>query len=206
VFISGNIFNSLVSNKKTKKIHNISLYFEYSFTDFILLNSFLQKKYIKQNFRVFLFMFFFDKTKTSIRFLDFKQTSKQTTTNIIKNIFIAKTQPTVVLIKYIKLFIVNKYTNFFIFNSSVNNINVVSSSIKNIKLNSSSIYKNISIFDFVTTEFQFLRKNKVYNKGRYSRCRQNYRTGVYLCMYLSVVSIFGLYYWFFKFSFNFSYL
>ena len=55
-------------------------------------------------------------------------------------------------------------------------------------------------------EFHFLRKNKVFNKGRYSRCRQNYRTGVYLCMYLSIISIFGLYFWFLKFSFNFSYL
>jgi hypothetical protein len=27
-----------------------------------------------------------------------------------------------------------------------------------------------------------------------------------MCMYLSVVSIFGLYYWFYKFSFNFTYL
>lgn len=55
-------------------------------------------------------------------------------------------------------------------------------------------------------EFQYLRKNKVYNKGRYSRCRQNYRTGVYMCMYLSVITILGLYYWFYKFSFNFTYL
>lgn len=74
------------------------------------------------------------------------------------------------------------------------------------KLSSSSIYKFINVADSNNMEFQFLRKNKVYNKGRYSRCRQNYRTGVYMCMYLSVVSIFGLYYWFYKFSFNFTYL
>jgi hypothetical protein len=74
------------------------------------------------------------------------------------------------------------------------------------KYSSSSINKHLSLSDLSTFEFQFLRKNKVYNKGRYSRCRQNYRTGVYMCMYLSVVSIFGLYYWFYKFSFNFTYL
>ena len=74
------------------------------------------------------------------------------------------------------------------------------------KLSSSSIVKLLKIENVNLFEFQFLRKNKVYNKGRYSRCRQNYRTGVYMCMYLSVVSIFGLYYWFFKFSFNFTYL
>jgi len=74
------------------------------------------------------------------------------------------------------------------------------------KYSSSSINKHISLTESKNFEFQFIRKNKVYNKGRYSRCRQNYRTGVYLCMYLSVVSIFGLYYWFYKFSFNFTYL
>lgn len=74
------------------------------------------------------------------------------------------------------------------------------------KYSSSSINKYISLNSLKDFEFQFLRKNKVYNKGRYSRCRQNYRTGVYMCMYLSVVSIFGLYYWFYKFSFNFTYL
>lgn len=72
--------------------------------------------------------------------------------------------------------------------------------------NSSSINKYLSLDNLNSFEFQFLRKNKVYNKGRYSRCRQNYRTGVYMCMYLSVISIFGLYYWFYRFSFNFTYL
>jgi hypothetical protein len=74
------------------------------------------------------------------------------------------------------------------------------------KFSSTSINKFLSIDQLNNFEFQFLRKNKVYNKGRYSRCRQNYRTGVYMCMYLSVCSIFGLYYWFYKFTFNFSYL
>ncbi len=74
------------------------------------------------------------------------------------------------------------------------------------KLSSSSLHKLFNLNSVTNLEFQYLRKNKVYNKGRYSRCRQNYRTGVYMCMYLSVVSIFGLYYWFYKFSFNFTYL
>ena len=74
------------------------------------------------------------------------------------------------------------------------------------KFSSTSINKFLNVSQLDNFEFQFLRKNKVYNKGRYSRCRQNYRTGVYMCLYLSVVSIFGLYYWFYKFSFNFTYL
>ena len=74
------------------------------------------------------------------------------------------------------------------------------------KLQSSSVCKFFHQNQLYSLEFQFLRKNKVYNKGRYSRCRQNYRTGVYMCMYLSIISIFGLYYWFYRFSFNFTYL
>ena len=62
------------------------------------------------------------------------------------------------------------------------------------KYNSSSMNKYISDKGFNSIYFQFLRKNKVFNKGRYSRCRQNYRTGVYLCMHLSVICIFGLYF------------
>jgi hypothetical protein len=78
--------------------------------------------------------------------------------------------------------------------------------LKKPKFNSSSIVKQLDTNQIKFFEFQFLRKNKIYNKGRYSRCRQNYRTGVYMCMYLSIVCIFGTYYWFFKFSFNFTYL
>lgn len=74
------------------------------------------------------------------------------------------------------------------------------------KYSSSTVHKHLHNFNLNNFEFQFLRKNKVYNKGRYSRTRQNYRTGVYLCMYFSVISLFGLYYWFYRFSFNFTYL
>ena len=74
------------------------------------------------------------------------------------------------------------------------------------KFNTTSMGKFLQLDRLDCFEFQYLRKNKVYNKGRYSRCRQNYRTGVYMCMYLSVITILGLYYWFYKFSFNFSYL
>mgnify|MGYP007009402554 CR=1 FL=1 len=69
-----------------------------------------------------------------------------------------------------------------------------------------SINKYLNLNYIKNFNFQFLRKNRVYNKGRYSRTRQNYRTGVYMCMYLSVISILGLYYTFFGFVFNFSYL
>jgi len=74
------------------------------------------------------------------------------------------------------------------------------------KFSSSSINKYINLNNLSEYQFFYLRKNKVYNKGRYSRNRQNYRTGVYMCLYLSVISIFGLYYSFYKFIFKFTYL
>jgi len=74
------------------------------------------------------------------------------------------------------------------------------------KFSSSSINKYIHLNNLSEYQFFYLRKNKVYNKGRYSRNRQNYRTGVYMCLYLSVISIFGLYYSFYKFIFKFTYL
>lgn len=115
------------------------------------------------------------------------------------------------LTTYSKIGFIKVYNSYVILRSNTelfNNISVVFSKFLLVvpRYSSSSVNKYLSVSSLNDFEFQFLRKNKVYNKGRYSRTRQNYRTGVYMCMYLSVVSIFGLYYWFYKFSFNFTYL
>lgn len=52
----------------------------------------------------------------------------------------------------------------------------------------------------------YLRKNKIFNKSRYSRNRQTYRTGVYWCIYINVIAIIAFYFWFYKFLINFGYL
>jgi hypothetical protein len=62
-----------------------------------------------------------------------------------------------------------------------NTVNDITSNMINnyfIRFNSSFFVKNLSTIknNFL---FLFLRKNKVFNKGRYSRNRQTYRTGVY---------------------------
>lgn len=49
----------------------------------------------------------------------------------------------------------------------------------------------------------FLRKQKCFNKGRYSRNRQLYRTGVYWCLYINIIALVGLNYLFYKFTINF---
>ena len=52
----------------------------------------------------------------------------------------------------------------------------------------------------------YLRKNKIFNKGRYSRNRQLYRTGVYWCLWVNIILIYSLYFLFYRFSFNFGYI
>ena len=52
----------------------------------------------------------------------------------------------------------------------------------------------------------FLRVNSLYNKSRYSRNRQTYRTGVYWCMWLTVLSVIGLYYYLYVFLIKFTYV
>lgn len=42
----------------------------------------------------------------------------------------------------------------------------------------------------------YIRKNRIFNKGRYSRNRQQYRTGFYWCLWLNVMVVYGLYFFF----------
>lgn len=51
----------------------------------------------------------------------------------------------------------------------------------------------------------FLRATKQFNKGRYSRNRQLYRTGVYWCIWLNIILVYGLYFYFYRFTFSFGY-
>jgi hypothetical protein len=61
--------------------------------------------------------------------------------------------------------------------------------------------KNLDVYTIY-----FLRKNKVFNKGRYSRNRQIYRTGVYWCLYINIIAVVGIYFWFYRFTMNFGYV
>jgi len=51
----------------------------------------------------------------------------------------------------------------------------------------------------------FLRKNKIFNKSRYSRNRQLYRTGVYLCLFINAIFVYFYIFSFYRFSFVFGY-
>lgn len=74
-----------------------------------------------------------------------------------------------------------------------------------IRFSESSITKHINRSSLNFFSFQYLRKNRIFNKGRYSRNRQLYRTGVYWCLWLNIIMVYGLYFMFYRFTFNFGY-
>jgi hypothetical protein len=52
----------------------------------------------------------------------------------------------------------------------------------------------------------FLRKSKIFNKGRYSRNRQIYRTGVYMCLWINVIFVYFYFFSFYRLAFNFGFM
>lgn len=75
-----------------------------------------------------------------------------------------------------------------------------------IRFSDSSINKYIHYDDIKNYNFFFIRKNKIFNKSRYSRNRQLYRTGVYWCLWLNIIIVYGLFFLFYRFTFNFGYI
>jgi len=75
-----------------------------------------------------------------------------------------------------------------------------------IKFSPSNFVKYISFSGLPAYNILYLRKAKVFNKGRYSRNRQYYRTGVYWCLYVNIIAVVGIYFWFYRFTMNFGYL
>jgi hypothetical protein len=61
-------------------------------------------------------------------------------------------------------------------------------------------------FFSVNKKFFFLRNNEIFNKSRYSRNRQTYRTGVFWCIWLTVLTVIGLYFYFYVFLIKFTYI
>lgn len=74
------------------------------------------------------------------------------------------------------------------------------------KFSNTSLNKFINLNNIENYFFLFLRKIKYFNKSRYSRNRQTYRTGVYWCLWFNILSVYGLYFIFYRFTFNFSFL
>lgn len=95
----------------------------------------------------------------------------------------------------------NKYKNFIFYffkKIDIKNFKIFFQTSSLINLYNKNVFKKINI--------NFLRKNKFFNKGRYSRNRQYYRTGVYWCLYINIIAVLGFYFWFYKITLNFGYL
>jgi len=97
----------------------------------------------------------------------------------------------------------NNYLEFLFKNSDLMDYSSNSKFLTNNVLSNSSFgsdgnYDELHVF--------YLRKNSIFNKGRYSRNRQLYRTGVYWCLYLNIILFSSLYLWFYRFNINFGYL
>lgn len=105
------------------------------------------------------------------------------------------------------------FKNIFILNFKFKNFKLVLNTnwFKELKLfypiryNESSISKHINLNNSRQYVFFYIRKNRIFNKGRYSRNRQLYRTGVYWCLWLNIILVYGLYFLFYRFTFNFGY-
>lgn len=67
-------------------------------------------------------------------------------------------------------------------------------------------YQNIDQHHNTNQVNFFLRKIKIFNKNRYSRNRQLYRTGVYMCLYINVIFVYFYFFSFYRFAFVFGYL
>ena len=75
-----------------------------------------------------------------------------------------------------------------------------------IRFSDSSVSKYIPMYNLNQYKLYFLRKNRIFNKSRYSRNRQLYRTGFYWCLWLNIIVVYGLYYYFYRFTLNFGYM
>lgn len=117
----------------------------------------------------------------------------------------------IVKIFLINFFFFNKNYNFFFkinnkkynFSNKLINKNALGGDIL-VSIKPDLISKDIFDKNYFNSFF-FLRKTKIFNKGRYSRNRQLYKTGVYFCLYINILAIYAIYFLFYRFTFNFGY-
>lgn len=116
--------------------------------------------------------------------------------------------------KIFYLYVNKKYQNLILLNFNIfknNNILLNTSWFKKliffypIRFSETSVSKYIKLNNIKNYIFFYIRKNKIFNKGRYSRNRQLYRTGVYWCLWLNIMLVYSLYFMFYRFTFNFGY-
>ena len=155
------------------------------FIKFVNYNIFVNKFYFNPKARCWfsiqfstLFFFFFLK----VLIVSFKFKTDKYIPNLLK----------LKKIKYVSIF--NKFSK-------------IVKLLKNLKkkiFNFKNVFNKLNLKNFFSLKQFFLRKTKCFNKSRYSRNRQNYRTGFYLCLYVNVIALVGLNFLFYKFIINFT--
>jgi len=75
-----------------------------------------------------------------------------------------------------------------------------------IRFSESTVIKWYDFRFFSKIKLLYIRKAKIFNKSRFSRNRQLYRTGFYWCLWINIIIVYALYFYFYRFSFNFGYL
>lgn len=193
---------SFKSNYTLKK-----LFFQSSFSK--NYNFFLIYRIFKLNFNLhsFLLAYVFKKLiflNDSLSFnsnqLLFKNSNFQNLNNFVFFSFekINSSYKELKSINYLKFFNFNQIFKNFFFSNNIQNFKI--------KFSVTDFFKYLNNISLNNINILFLRKNKVFNKGRYSRNRQYYRTGVYWCLYVNIVAVVGIYFWFYRFNMNFGYL
>lgn len=174
-------------------------------------------KYIIYSGLAYLRKFF--KNKKIIQ-LQFMQVSSCTGSNLPNNVFayniikVSKYIDLKLLLHYLYFFTINKVFNIQVNNKVLKKKNILLCIVD--CLNSLFVYFR-SFVMYMSKQFfipfnklayllkiLYLRKNKNFNKGRYSRNRQNYRTGVYWCLYINIIALLGLNFIFYGFCVKFS--
>jgi len=216
-FLNYILVTSIIYNNFFLNLKNVGGFFEksvYSFSlNFALLYS-LVKSYSLINTTYYVNVNF-------INDYSYLYSAKASAT-VVKDLYTDASSSLVVNVgttynKYLSSF--EKYSNFFV-KSNTSLVNVfkewslnLSESLANkvnstwaIKFSGSDITKYISGSSLNNFVVYYLRKSKVFNKGRYSRNRQTYRTGVYWSLYVNIIAMIGLPYWFYRFTINFGYV
>lgn len=217
MFLTSYIFYFFFKDKTTNNLLNLKTVFFLNFKLKYKLLKFFKSQNIKHlnnvffsfyeiflnNFYFNILIFIFSLKKIDfLNFLFFKNnfisyfsnfTNTNKTLNSLENNFSNLSYFKFNKIKFLKKFQYFDFKNFF-------KINYL------IKFSISDFFKYLNNTTLQSINILFLRKNKVFNKGRYSRNRQYYRTGVYWCLYVNIVAVVGLYFWFYRFNMNFGYL
>ncbi len=217
MFLTSYIFYFFFKDKTTNNLLNLKTVFFLNFKLKYKLLKFFKSQNIKHlnnvffsfyeiflnNFYFNILIFIFSLKKIDfLNFLFFKNnfisyfsnfTNTNKTLNSLENNFSNLSYFKFNKIEFLKKFQYFDFKNFF-------KINYL------IKFSISDFFKYLNNTTLQSINILFLRKNKVFNKGRYSRNRQYYRTGVYWCLYVNIVAVVGLYFWFYRFNMNFGYL